>query len=83
MKRMLAFLATAVFLWGLAYWHPAGAEGLREPATVVVQPGDTLWQLATRYASPREDLRRWIDRVMEHNHLQSPLIYPGQVLEIP
>lgn len=84
MKRILAFLLAAVFLWALAYWHPAGAEGLpREPTTVVVQPGDTLWHLATRYASPREDVRRWIHRVMEMNGLKSPLIYPGQVLEIP
>lgn len=35
----------------------------------LVQPGDTLWSIATNYAEHGDDLRLMIDRMVEANHL--------------
>ena len=35
----------------------------------LVQPGDTLWSIATSYAGDNDDLRLMIDRMVETNHL--------------
>jgi LysM repeat protein len=48
----------------------------------VVQPGETLWQLA-RTAVPREDPREVVDRLIDANHLNGGRIMPGQRLVLP
>jgi nucleoid-associated protein YgaU len=49
---------------------------------VVVQPGDTLWSIATeRY--PADDVRARVDSIEEANGLQSPRIFIGQTLRLP
>ncbi len=48
----------------------------------VVQPGETLWQLA-RSASPDRDPREVVDRLIEANHLDGGIIIPGQRLVLP
>ena len=35
----------------------------------LVQPGDTLWSIATSYAKEDDDIRLMIDRMVEANHL--------------
>jgi LysM domain-containing protein len=51
-------------------------------ATVVVQPGDTLWGVATgRY--PGDDVRVRIDEIERLNGLHSPQIEVGEVLQLP
>ncbi|NLM42292.1 MAG: LysM peptidoglycan-binding domain-containing protein [Firmicutes bacterium] len=50
-------------------------------AEVIVQPGDTLWTIATSQM-PTEDPRDAVARIRELNQLQSAQIYPGQVLTL-
>lgn len=51
--------------------------------TVVVQPGETLWQIAQR-AAPGADPRETVWRIAELNDLgRSPTIRPGQQLVLP
>jgi hypothetical protein len=51
--------------------------------TVVVEPGQTLWDIA-RAAEPREDPRRVVQQIVELNSLADPgSIRPGQPLNIP
>jgi LysM repeat protein len=45
----------------------------------VVQPGDTLWRLAGRVAPDRDPLAE-IDELRRLNHLDGPVLRPGQVL---
>lgn len=52
-------------------------------ASVDVQPGDSLWQLAAPYTSDRENIEDTIDAIMAANHLSSATIVPGQRLRIP
>ena len=49
------------------------------PATVTVQPGDTLWSIATRLA-PQRDPRAEVADLQQLNHLGGGPLVPGQVL---
>jgi LysM repeat protein len=50
--------------------------------TVVVEPGDTLWDLAKEYSS-NKDLRRYIKKIEEVNNLKDSTIYEGDILKMP
>jgi nucleoid-associated protein YgaU len=53
-----------------------------QDATVVVQPGDTLWSIAAqRY--PTDDVRARVDGIERANGLQSPVIEAGEILKLP
>ncbi|MBX6350466.1 MAG: LysM peptidoglycan-binding domain-containing protein [Clostridia bacterium] len=76
-------LAVAGWLVAMGLWAAQAAPPGPPAARVyVVQPGDTLWSIATRLA-PAEDPRAWIARVMERNGLSSPVIRPGEALALP
>jgi LysM repeat protein len=76
-------LALSVSLW-LAIVAPGGtaAQTTAQDATVVVQPGDTLWSIAAqRY--PSDDVRARVDDIERANGLQSPVIDVGEILRLP
>ncbi len=80
-RRLLAAVA-AVFLIGVGF--ALGARGSTQPAetTVVVQPGDTLWSIASeRY--PSDDVRARVQDIEHANGLQGPTIEVGQTLKLP
>jgi LysM repeat protein len=53
-----------------------------QDATVVVQPGDTLWSIAAqRY--PADDVRARVDDIEQANGMQSPVIEAGEILKLP
>ncbi|TFV86830.1 LysM peptidoglycan-binding domain-containing protein [Blastococcus sp. CT_GayMR16] len=56
--------------------HLAGVQ------SVVVQPGDTLWSIAS-VAAGSGDVREVVDHIQELNGLQGTVLLPGQVLELP
>lgn len=54
------------------------------PATAVVAPGDTVWDLAAQHAPKGVDLRRYVAEVLDHNGVRSSAaLRPGAVLEFP
>jgi LysM domain len=58
------------------------AQGGAVAATLVVQPGDTLWTIAAaRY--PADDTRARVDEIERMNDLTSPVIVVGETLRLP
>jgi LysM repeat protein len=49
---------------------------------VVVQPGDTLWSIASEHY-PSDDVRIRVDDIERLNGLQNPHIEAGQTLRLP
>jgi hypothetical protein len=80
--RNSAVLAGAVLALslGLAKVAEGGAQGAN--ATVSVQPGDTLWEIASsRY--PGSDVRAKIWQIEQMNHLSGEILQPGETIEVP
>jgi Tfp pilus assembly protein FimV len=50
--------------------------------SVVVQPGDTLWAIATR-AEPKADPRVTVQKIIDLNKLSSTELRAGQTLSLP
>jgi LysM repeat protein len=60
-----------------------GEAGDPEPTqTVTVQPGDTLWKLATD-ANPNGDLRQTVDDIMRLNSLPTAHLPMGSEIAVP
>lgn len=53
-----------------------GQSLLLPGSTYIVQPGDSIWGIAYRHAISEKTL-------MDHNHMKSRVIVPGQKLSIP
>jgi LysM repeat protein len=51
-------------------------------STTVVQPGDTLWSIASAHY-PSDDVRVRVDDIERANGLHSPVIEVGQTLQLP
>jgi LysM repeat protein len=52
-------------------------------ATVTVQSGDSLWNLAEQRTSAGGDVQATVDEIIAANHLDGAAIAPGQQLRIP
>jgi nucleoid-associated protein YgaU len=79
--RWVLVLLTVVAI-GLGLSKVALGETPPVVATMVVQPGDTLWAIAAaRY--PGDDVRVRIDEIERLNGLHSPQIDVGEVLQLP
>jgi nucleoid-associated protein YgaU len=76
---VVLLVALAVSLWLAIVAHGGTAT---QDATLVVQPGDTLWSIAAqRY--PSDDVRARVDDIERANGLQSPVIEAGEILKLP
>ena len=72
--------AVVVLSLGLAGAAEGGARGAYEAVTV--QPGDTLWAIASeRY--PGADVRAKIYQIEQANHLSAEPLFPGETLQVP
>ncbi|MGY1814680.1 LysM peptidoglycan-binding domain-containing protein [Blastococcus sp. SYSU D00820] len=60
----------------------AGLE-LAGGESVVVQPGDTVWSIATEVSGGEADVRAVVDAIEELNDLEGAVLVPGQVLQLP
>ena len=79
-------ILVAVHLWvpvaarAVLHRHAGGPPVIAR--TYVVQPGDTLWRIATR-VSPGADPRPVIDDLAQANGLQAGSLVPGQLIRLP
>ena len=66
--------------------NTAKAEAIPEPeryyTSIRIQPGDTLWEIASDFKWEGQSIQEYIGEVMEMNHLSSEQITAGQYLMI-
>ncbi|WP_165959029.1 LysM domain-containing protein [Actinomadura sp. KC345] len=86
---LFAATITLVALWltvgpGALAGGEESHRGDAAPArTVVVEPGDTLWEIAAD-AEPGADPRRIVQRIIDLNGMGGdPTVRPGQELRLP
>ncbi|GIM48510.1 hypothetical protein DNHGIG_40590 [Collibacillus ludicampi] len=70
-------ILTGAFVWAT---HEKPVE---MKTTVVVQPGDTVWSIATKYNGGEANTGKVVAAIEEANGLHSDVIWPGQVLKVP
>lgn len=79
----VAVLALAILASGrFAAIAGHSADGRPVTSVVVVQPGETLWQIA-RTIDPGADPRELVSRIRELNGLGAAAVVPGQSLVVP
>jgi len=80
--RMLVLAGAVIAVFFLL--TSADAEVVQPPpVTHVVEPGDSLWDLAKSVAPDGADVRRVVDAIFELNQLEDAIIYPGQRILLP
>lgn len=80
---LLAVLALVAFSLGRVSTAASTDQRSRLPVrTVVVQPGETLWQVAQQVA-PGVDPRVTVDRIIELNALPGAAVAAGQQIAVP
>ncbi|WP_427338722.1 cell division suppressor protein YneA [Caloranaerobacter sp. DY30410] len=50
---------------------------------VEVKAGDTLWDIARKNNSNKEDIRKLVYKIMELNDLDTAKIKPGDIIKVP
>lgn len=67
---LVALVSMFVMATGPSGVAPASVG--RAPRAVVVHPGQTLWDIAHRYARPGTDPRAYVQAILDVNHLGAP-----------
>lgn len=78
----IGFALLFVTMFGLNLFFSNEAYGSKEEQVVVVQPGDTLWSIASQYYKG-ENIQEVIYRIKQTNHMQSPHLKVGAELRLP
>ena len=84
-RRLGVASVLATIVVGLIMAGGSGQAALTKdsaPRTVVIQPGQTLWDVAERYAAPGTDLRAYVDALQERNDLGG-VVPAGLQLDLP
>jgi nucleoid-associated protein YgaU len=87
-RRLAVVLALAAGValgsWAGPLLGGGGGGDLRLAGTtsVVVQPGDTLWSIATSLEGDR-DVRAVVDEIQQLNGLDGAVLVPGRTLLLP
>ena len=87
-QRRAVASVLAVVLAGILFFLATGPEGnalasrSEAPKAVTLQSGDTLWDIAERYAAPGQDPRAYVHSLIEINDL-GPVPQVGERLKLP
>ena len=84
MAVLTVLVAAVVVGLGLLYGQLGGASTDVPQRTTLVQvrPGESLWDLASRFA-PHSEPAAVVDRIRQLNGLDGAPVLPGQPLEVP
>jgi len=86
--RFTLFMTIAILMFISAAGTAIGmnqAESLTKPfyTEIVVQSGDTLWELAQEFGPDHKDVREVVYEICRINEISADSIYPGQTILIP
>ena len=81
-RRWLGLFLVLIFVWITTSALAKGSEP-EMPISITVRAGETLWDIAAACRKPGQDVRRIIDRIRELNHLETSMIYAGDILLLP
>lgn len=83
-SRVLIVISTVVVALVLLLASSVQATPeLLETADYKVQHGDNLWEIADDFTPEGRDVRNTIAAIKRLNDLDSSIIQPGQLLEVP
>lgn len=85
MIRILLVFSLLVALWSVAPLASSnGYLDVNRYGTVQVKSGDSVWSIAAKYVTDKDDIRELTQAINQLNGLQkNSQIFPGQVLKIP
>ena len=86
LRRIAALLTVLLVIVGLgALWtlRSDAAPGDVVEATVVVAPGQTVWDIASDYAPEGQHPQAYVAEVLRYNHLEAASVAPGTALRLP
>ena len=66
-----------------AFSKPQNIRDEYDVISVTVQPGDTLWTIASEYKPEGEDLRKFVYDIAANNGIKDCQIVTGQTLFVP
>ncbi|HHY24880.1 MAG TPA: LysM peptidoglycan-binding domain-containing protein [Clostridiaceae bacterium] len=81
--RFGLFVVTAIFI-GIVLFCGINTYSYKEKEyeTLIVLPGDTLWEIA-KENNKSGNIRRYIYEIKKINHLEDSIIYPGMNIKLP
>jgi hypothetical protein len=86
-RALVIFIALGVLLGVVGLVNAVTGEPVepiaRTNVTVVVGPGQTLWDIAAQYAPADRDRTAWAAEIAELNDIDAQAIQPGTPLLIP
>lgn len=80
--RLVVTVLVMLLATGVGLLISTSGRAASPPQAVRVQPGDTLWSIADRYAGSHDPVGE-IEQIRHLNHLSGSTIYPGQILLVP
>lgn len=83
--KMILGITLILALWSLTPLASSNYEVAAKGYDVIkVKNGDSVWSIAAKFASDKEDIRNLVMAIRETNHLNSNAqIYAGQELKVP
>ena len=85
-RRIAAALTVIALIMALgvtwAMRSEAAPDGIVE-ATVVVAPGETVWDIANQYVPDGTHPQTYVAHVLRYNDLEAGAVLPGTVLRLP
>jgi hypothetical protein len=80
---LVAAVALVSWLGPLVTGSAAGDLRLAGASMIVVEPGDSLWSIASSVAGGGDDVRAVVYEIQQLNQLDDAVVVPGQVLRLP
>lgn len=75
---LILIIISALFKIGKAY-----SITYTQYIDIEVKAGDTLWDIAKKNNSGKEDVRKLVYKIMKLNNLDTAKIKPGDIIKVP